>query len=407
MTRTLQGILYFKLPNQLSRHSLIHRYTSSFTHRYSSSTPNEPLFARHFHNTMAQAESSATASKRAQDAAPGSLPESLLATAHELKRHKARSLDTARVHLKTVEERAHEVVVGLLGDSMIERMGSTGQWDTLESWPSETMASDAAILAMNDAGDDTDATPIARLQGVANFGCGGDKIENVLFRVLGDTDMNLKGLARELGPTSEGCLTKRRNQKLWVIQAGTNNIHKTQGLRDADLHSMEILLKTLHHLSRPGTKFLVTGLFYRMNIPKGRVDQANDKLKSLVARLCQEFPDAPRPTEQSHGGKGTSGNSHNRDDSGISGGPWDGDNGTFSFLPAPEISKELLEDHVHLRKEGYQKWMQTLLPKVHEILRIPPPPDTTKPGSPSFSGKDKVQPFYPSDAVTDGQPSSD
>lgn len=364
---------------------------------------------------MAQAESSATASKRSKDTVGlgegtldrESLPGGILAIANELKIHKTRSLNTARDHLNTVEAKGHEVVVGLLGDSMIERMNFTGRWDTLQSWPSETMASDSDIQAMNDARDDTDAVPIARIQGVANFGCGGDKIENVLYRVMGDTTADLKGLAQELRPASEGCLTKRRNQKLWVIQAGTNNLHKNRGLRDADLRSMEILLKTLHHLSRPGTKFLVTGLFYRLNIPNARVDQANDKLKSLVARLCQEFPEAPRPTGESHGGKGKSGNSHNRDDSGISGGPWDRDNGTFSFLPAPEVGDELLEDHVHLRKEGYQKWMQTLLPKVHEMLRTPPPPATTKPGSPSFSGKDKVQPFYPSDAVTDGHPSSD
>lgn len=406
MTRTFQSIVYFKLPNQLSRHSFIHGFTSSFTHRYSS-TPHEPLFARHLHGTMAEAESSTTASKRAPDTASESLPESLLATAHKLKRYKARSLDTAREHLKTVENSGHEVVVGLLGASLIERMKTTGQCDTLRSWPSETMASDSDIQAMNDARDDTDAAPIARIQGVANFGCGGDKIQNVLYRVMGDADRDLKGLAQELNPPTGGSLTKRRKQKLWVIHAGTNNLDKKRGLRDADLYSMDILLRVLHHFSRLGTKFLVTGLFYRTDIPNGLVDQANDSLKSLVARLDEEFSGAPKPTEQSHGGKGKSGKSHNRDDFGISGGPWDGDNGTFSFLPVPRIDNKLLEeeDPVHLNKEGYQKWMQTLLPKVHEMLRTPPPPDTTKPGSPRFSGKDQVQPFYPSDSIKDGQAS--
>lgn len=365
---------------------------------------------------MAEAESSATASNRRRSTAPGflgeniidleTLPGGILATAHELKRHKDRSLDTARVHLKTVEDRGREVVVGLLGDSMIERMKSTGECDTLQSWPSEAMASDSDIQAMNDAKDDTDVTPIARIQGVANFGCGGDKIENVLYRVMGDASKDLKGLARELHPRTGGCLTKRRNQKLWVIQVGTNNLHKKHGLRDADLRSMDILLRTLHHLSRPGTKFLVTGLFYRQHIPNGIVDQANDALQSLVASLCQEFPEAPNPKGQSRGGKGRRGTSHKRDDSGISGGPWDRDNGIFSFLPAPQIGDELLEDHVHLLKKGYQKWMQTLLPKVHEMLRSPPPPDTTEAQDPRFSGKDDVRPFYSTDSVTDGQPSS-
>lgn len=308
------------------------------------------------------------------------MPGGILSTAHQLKRYKKRAHDTAKVHLKTVEDKGHEVVVGLLGDSMIERMDFTGEWDTLKPWPSETMASDSDIQAMNDARDDADAAPIARLQGVANFGCGGDKIENVLYRVIGDASMNLRGLAQELYPLTGGGLTKRRNQKLWVIHAGTNNLHKKHGLRDADLHSMDILLRTLHHLSRPGTKFLVTGLFYRLHVSNGLVDQANDALQSLVARLDLEFSGAPNPADRSHGGKGSGGTSHNRDDSGISGGPWDRDNGIFSFLPAPQIGNKLLDDHVHLLKEGYQKWMQTLLPKVHGMLRTPPP-DTAMPES--------------------------
>lgn len=365
---------------------------------------------------MAEAESSATASNRPRDTAPGSLstldpqsqPGGILSIADTLKVQKERSLDTARVHLRKVEESGHEVKIGLLGDSMIERMGSTGEWETLQPWPSETMAADSDIQAMNDAIDDTDAAPIARVQGVANFGCGGDKIENVLYRVLGGDEPILKGLAQELHPSSKSCLAKRRNRnlKLWVIQAGTNNLHKKHGLRDADLHSMEILLKILHLLSRPGTKFLVTGLFYRRNIPTGLVDQANDALQSLVARLDREFTGAPKPTEQSRGGTGRSGASHNRNDSGISGSPWDRDNGTFSFLPAPQVDNDLLEDNVHLRKEGYRKWMQTLLPKVHEMLPIAPSPGTSEPHSPHFSGKDEVRTFYPTDSITDGQESS-
>lgn len=360
---------------------------------------------------MAEAESSATASKRPRNTAPGSrgtsildresLPEGILFAANGLKLRKERSLDTARDHLRRVKERGREVKVGLIGDSMIERMDSTGEWETLQPWPSETMASDSDIQAMNDAIDDTDVDPIARLQGVANFGCGGDKIRNVLYRVFGDVP-DLKGLAQELRPSS----IKRRNQKLLVIQAGTNNLHKTHGLRDADVYSMEILLKTLHLLSRPGTKFLVTGLFYRRDIPNKLVDQANEALQSLVARLDREFQEAPKPTEQSHGGTGRGGASHKRGDSGISGGPWDRDNGTVSFLPAPQVDNELLEDHVHLNKEGYRLWMQTLLPKVHEMLPIAPPPGTSEPPSPHFSDKDEVREFYSTDSVRDGQEGS-
>ncbi|KAG6361697.1 hypothetical protein INS49_009925 [Diaporthe citri] len=147
------------------------------------------------------------------------------------------------------------------------------------------MASDSDIQAMNDAKDDPDAAPIARIRGVANFGCGGDKIENVLYRVIGDTSMNLKGLARELHLCGGVCLTSRRRPELWVIQAGTNNLHKNHGLRDADLHAMDILLKTLHHFGRASAKILVTGLFYRKDVAKELIDKANTDLQSLVARL--------------------------------------------------------------------------------------------------------------------------
>lgn len=128
---------------------------------------------------MAQTESSAAASNYPSDTAPENLQGNILSVAYALSQHKARSLDTARRHLQLVEERGDEVIVGLLGDSLIERMTTTGQSESLQSWPSETMLLDSTLTAMNDAILDKDDAPIARIQGVANFGCGGDKIENM------------------------------------------------------------------------------------------------------------------------------------------------------------------------------------------------------------------------------------
>lgn len=331
-------------------------------------------------------------------ARPESYEASILGTANELKKGKARSLATAREHLKTVEDHGREVVVGLLGDSMIERMKTTGQCESLQSWPSETMASDSDIQAMNDAGDDTDAAPLARIQGVANFGCGGDKINNVLYRVMGDTQVEsgLKGLAQELNPSTGGSLSTPRKLKLWVIHAGTNNLSAKHGLRKDDLELMRILLKTLHHLSRPGTKFLVTGLFYRKNIDNRLVDEANEALQSLVASLDQELSNAPHMQQST-----TANQSQSSPASGHG-------NGTFEFLPAPQIDdfSQWLEDNVHLHPRGYQKWMQTLLPKVHEILRTTPTPRTPTPGTPGgghFGKKDEVREYHPTDSVMDGQ----
>lgn len=387
---------------------------------------------------MAEAESSATASKRSRQPFPETLSESIHAAVVRLAQHKARSLEYARRHLMTVEENGHKMTVALLGDSMLERMETTGEWENLQSWPSETMASDSAIQAMNDAIDDTDATTISRIQGVASFGCGGDKIQNILYRVVGDPDTNLKGLAQELQTQNAGNLLTRRNLKLWVIQAGTNNLHRKHGLRATDSRAMDILLRTLHQLSHPGTKFLVTGVFYRRDIPNELVDRANDALQSLIDRLDQEYPGTPEPTEENQDRQRRNAFSHNRDDSGIGGvsssktieqshtSPFkDRDNGIFTFLPAPRIDEfsEWLEDNVHLHKEGYQKWMQTLLPKVHGMLRKSPRQPTAPPQQPSpprsptslprtpsplpegshFRGVDEVRRFYATDAVKDMQ----
>lgn len=382
------------------------------------------------YGTMAEAESSATAPETAPDHLTGFIE----ALAAKLAQRKARSVEYAKRHRTMVEEDGHKVTVGLLGDSMLERMETTGEWQNLQSWPSETMASDSAIQTMNDAmdGTDTDADPISRIDGVANFGCGGDKIQNILYRVIGDPDMNLRGLVHELQTTNACSPFTRRKLKLWIIQAGTNNLHRKHGLRDDDLYSMDVLLSTLHHLSDPGTKFLVTGLFYRKDIPNELVDRANDALQSLVDRLDQEHFETPKPTEQSQDKQRRNAFSHNRDDSGIGGvsssktmdqSPFqERDNGIFTFLPAPRIDEfsEWLEDNVHLHKEGYQKWMQTLLPKVHGMLRKSPGPSTTPPQPPvpppgppappprvpQFRPKDEVRRFFAADAVKDGPKSS-
>lgn len=193
-----------------------------------------------------------------------------------------------------------------------------------------------------------------------------------LYRVLGDPTKDLKGLARELHPPEEGT-TDRRCQRLWVIRAGSNNLHHKRGLRDKDLHTLDILLRALHHLSRPGTTFLLTGLSYRTDVPNALVDKANVELERLILKLRQEFPDAPQSTEQSHGRKEDALAYHEKSDPTVSGFDLTAQPHTFEFLPAPQLdgSGRCLEDHVHLNQEGYRIWMETLLPKVHQMLRRP------------------------------------
>ncbi|KAH8776552.1 SGNH hydrolase-type esterase domain-containing protein [Diaporthe sp. PMI_573] len=261
---------------------------------------------------MTEGESPASASTRPPR-------DDILAAAQRTSKFKDRSLDTARRHLESVKHRGHEVEICLLGDSMIERMSTTGQWETLQPWPSTIMLPDSNIQALK--------------EGVANFGCGGDKIEHVLFRVIGDQGNDLRGLANELHPAEDHSTQQR--PKLWVIQAGTNNLTPKKGLNDNSLDSMEVLLRTLHGLTCPGSRFLLTGLFYRTDVSNELVDKANAALQALVAKLQQEFP-----------------------------GPH-----TFEFLPAPQMYVDggLLEDHVHLNREGYRQWMQTLVRKVEQM----------------------------------------
>lgn len=189
---------------------------------------------------------------------------------------------------------------------------------------------------------------------------------------MGDSSKGLKGLARELHPPGEG-ITDRRCQRLWVIRAGSNNLHHKRGLRDKDLHTLDILLRSLYHLSRPGTTFLLTGLSYRTDVPNALVDKANVEFERLILKLQQEFPDAPQSTEQSHGNKENGPAYYEKSDFTVCGVDLTAQPHTFEFLPAPQLDESggCLEDHVHFNQDGYRIWMQTLLPKVHQMLRRP------------------------------------
>ncbi|KAG8169576.1 hypothetical protein KVR01_000321 [Diaporthe batatas] len=261
--------------------------------------------------------------------------DAILTVAHQHSLFKQRSLDTAQRHLETVKERGGEMRVCLLGDSMFERMSTTGQWETLEPFPSEPMLPQLDI---------DDPVSRARSRGVANFGCGGDKIENILFRVVGNKELALEGLTEKLHPSGD----TQRPPRLWVIHAGTNNLKPKKGLDSKSLCAMETLLCTLHHLTSPGTRFLLTGLFYRKDIRNELVDEANKQLRELVIKLQDRstvdlFEVQPR---------------------------------TFEFL-APELdwdtTTSLLDDHVHLNLEGYRIWMKKLQPKIEQMMGFSPP----------------------------------
>lgn len=194
--------------------------------------------------------------------------------------------------------------VMLLGDSMLERMTTTGQSPSLQPWPSEQMLPRMQLTQMNSSRGLAGRKILQRVSAVFNAGCGGDKIENILYRLLGDKEPSTDEETSKEGHVKPShldglvdTLSKRKTQvKLWIVHAGTNNLHKVNGLSDASLFAMQVLLKVLLSISAEETHILVTALFYRKDIRTELVDQANTKLKDLVEELALQTPSAPTST---------------------------------------------------------------------------------------------------------------
>ncbi|KUI53056.1 hypothetical protein VP1G_00459 [Cytospora mali] len=213
------------------------------------------------------------------------------ADARKFTRYKLRSLTISREeHLPMVEGASQAISAILLGDSMIERMTTTGKTNSLQLWPSETMFPQMDLEDTNLRRQPLRLPQIVRISGMLNAGCGGDKIENILYRFIGDPEQDLMGLAEALSTPK-----RKHKVKLWVVQAGTNNLHPKKGLTDQSVQAFGVLLESILNISDVSTHILVTGLFYRKDIKKELVDQANTKLKNLVDEIAREI--APEDTE--------------------------------------------------------------------------------------------------------------
>ena len=155
------------------------------------------------------------------------------------------------------------------------------------------------------------------------------------YRLVGADGEGEEGQLPGLLPMLVACGTVR----VWVVQVGTNNLSPKKGLVDKDCEAWEVLVETLLGVNPTATggecKLLVTGLFYRKDVPEGLVDQANAKIVAVVKRLQGKY--------------------------GLD---------RVVFLPpaAAVKTEEHLVDHVHLNLEGYQLWMAELFPAVRAIL---------------------------------------
>lgn len=205
----------------------------------------------------------------------------------------------------------------LLGDSMIERMQTTGQSASLEPWPSPSILGDAYLESNRSKG-----LLHERLRGVFNAGVGGDKYENILYRLCGAQERQLSGLLDT--PTA-------LDAELWFVHAGTNNLHPKRGLSDASVEVLRLMLMSILASTPFETRILLSGLFYRTDISDHLVDEANTKVEHLVDSI-NDTQREPR----------------------------------LFWIPAPgSVRKEVhLEDHVHLNDKGYRVWFQHLLPRL-------------------------------------------
>jgi platelet-activating factor acetylhydrolase IB subunit beta/gamma len=254
---------------------------------------------------------------------------------------KARSHDTSKnthiplLHSHTTNNAPnHGPTVVLIGDSMFERMATTGQTPNFTApWPSPAMLDDATLAKISDTPGHN--PPMTRLTRVFNAGVGGDKIQNIAYRLAGaphpnEEDRNLPGLL----PMLARCETVR----VWAVQAGTNNLSPKQGLRDADVAALGVLVETLLGVNPRGGDcgVLVTGLFYRKDVAVELVDKANEKVRGLCKGLEERFGQ-----------------------------------GRVRYLHPPTAVKveEHLVDHVHLSLDGYRLWAEELFMAVSGMLR--------------------------------------
>ncbi|KAJ4292733.1 hypothetical protein N0V90_009396 [Kalmusia sp. IMI 367209] len=190
-----------------------------------------------------------------------------------------------------------------LGNSMLERLKTTGL-----------------------------ATDLGRLgkEGPAwNAGCGGDKNENVIYRLSKDMYSILKH--------TQGLGRPPCDIKLWVLASGTNNLHPKRPFRTSDVESYRLLLETCLRIA-PQSRVVVCDMFYRKDVPDNIVDESNDMLQTVVQEINQELSDC------------------------------EGAQNILWVEARKLIGKDMLVDHVHLTEEGYKKWDEVLWPHVRKVL---------------------------------------
>lgn len=204
----------------------------------------------------------------------------------------------------------------LIGDSLLERL------KTLLTPPFQTvLLGSSAIEHLKKPPPGSAQLQLTSLPSSINLGCGGDKIENVLYRLYA-------GTYRLLLPFSPSI-------KLIILQVGTNNLRPLRPLTATECAKYSLLLAALLKIA-PGATLVCSGLFNRRDIPDGVVGASNDALKKVVEGL---------------------------NNAGVEN--W---NGRVRWVDAPVVGEAERVDHVHLNEEGYRLWDRTLDGVIAEVL---------------------------------------
>ena len=206
----------------------------------------------------------------------------------------------------------------LIGDSLLERL------KTLPTPPLQTiLLGSSAIGHLKNPPPESAQLQPTTLPASINLGCGGDKIENVIYRLYA-------GTYRLLLPLSPSV-------KLIILQVGTNNLRPLRLLTATECAKYSLLLAALLKIA-PGATLVCSGLFSRRDIPDEVVGGSNDALKKAVEGLDHaEVED------------------------------W---TGRVKWVDAPVVGEAERVDHVHLNDEGYRLWDRALGGVIAEILRV-------------------------------------
>ena len=255
--------------------------------------------------------------------------DALMANLRPHARYKARSYNTSKnSHIPLLQ--AHLAVhpsdgpkLVLLGDSMFERMITTGRTPNFPSpWPSETMHPDTdELLAVFPHLEDR------RLCGIFNAGVGGDKVQNVIYRLVGDEERGLPALLPILAPSV----------KVWVVHAGGNNLTPAAGWSEQDEAMVRELARALLAVS-PGSRVALTQMFYRKDVPLEIVNDTNARIRRIAKQLREA-----------------------------------GFGDTVDCWRPPRLFRvrKHLQDQAHLNLEGYRVWTEQLLVRFRSFLRPP------------------------------------